>query len=73
MIILTGKEGERLARVETKLDTLTDLIKGYFEANGKLDGRLRAVERNNAVLMTAGGAAWAVILLIIARVFAKLF
>lgn len=66
-------EGERLARVETKLDTLTDLIKSWFDSNGKVEDRLRTVEKNNAVLMTAGGAAWAVILLLIARVFAKLF
>jgi endonuclease III-like uncharacterized protein len=50
---LTENEGERLARVETKLDTLADLIKGYFEANSKTDERLRNVENRCTSLETA--------------------
>lgn len=50
---MSTDEGERLARVETKLDTLTELIQSYFNLNTKTDERLRRVELENAALKTA--------------------
>jgi hypothetical protein len=49
---MTEKEGERLARVETKLDTLAELIKSYFETNNKSEERLRTVEQECIKLKT---------------------
>ena len=50
---MSNDEGERLARVETKLDTLTELIQSYFSLNTETDKRLRRVELENVALRTA--------------------
>jgi hypothetical protein len=64
---------ERLATLETKIDTVIDnqLINRNWES--QIENRVRCVEKDNGIFKAIGLAAWAIILIVVGKVFGKLF
>ena len=69
----TQDEKERLARLEEKVDQILKKIEEKTYNEKIIDERVRALEIKVGVIMTVGAGAWAVILILIGKVFGTLW
>ena len=69
----TPDEKERLIRLEEKVDMILKKIDEKTSNEKIIDERVRALEIKVGVIMTVGAGAWAVILILIGKVFGTLW
>jgi len=69
----TQDEKERLARLEEKVDQILKKIDEKTSNEKIIDERVRTLEIKVGVIMTVGAGAWAVILILIGKVFGTLW
>jgi len=69
----TQDEKERLARLEEKVDQILKKIEEKAYNEKIIDERVRTLEIKVGVIMTVGAGAWAVILILIGKVFGTLW
>jgi len=69
----TQDEKERLARLEEKVDQILKKIEEKTYNEKIIDERVRTLEIKVGVIMTVGAGAWAVILILIGKVFGTLW
>lgn len=69
----TPDEKERLIRLEEKVDQILKKIEEKTYNEKIIDERVRALEIKVGVIMTVGAGAWAVILILIGKVFGTLW
>ena len=69
----TQVEKERLARLEEKVDQILKKIEEKAYNEKIIDERVRTLEIKVGVIMTVGAGAWAVILILIGKVFGTLW
>lgn len=69
----TPDEKERLIRLEEKVDQILKKIDEKTSNEKIIDERVRTLEIKVGVIMTVGAGAWAVILILIGKVFGTLW
>jgi uncharacterized protein YlxW (UPF0749 family) len=75
-VVLVGEdrdERERLARLEEKVDQILKKIDEKTFNEKAMEERIRALEITSGNIKVIGGAAWAVLLVLIGKVFGKWF
>jgi hypothetical protein len=68
----TQDERDRLIRLEEKMDSVIQKLDEKRENDSGLEKRVRNLEIKTGIIMTVGAGAWAVILILDGKVFAKL-
>jgi hypothetical protein len=69
----TAEERERLARLETKVDSILKKLDEKVDHDNTMEERLRATEIKVGIILTVGAGAWAVILILATQVFGKMW
>lgn len=67
------QDGERLAAIETKVDMIWEKINEKSGNDKAVDIRVRTLEVKTGIILTIGAGAWAIILILIGKVFGQWF
>jgi hypothetical protein len=73
VILKELQDGERLAAIETKVDMIWEKINEKSGNDKAVDTRVRTLEVKTGIILTIGAGAWAVILILIGKVFGQWF
>jgi hypothetical protein len=73
VILKELQDGERLAAIETKVDMIWEKINEKSGNDKAVDIRVRTLEVKTGIILTIGAGAWAIILILIGKVFGQWF
>jgi hypothetical protein len=73
VILKELQDGERLAAIEAKVDMIWEKINEKSGNDKAVDIRVRTLEVKTGIILTIGAGAWAIILILIGKVFGQWF